>query len=272
MADHCGDVVLVDDDSGFRTFLSAVLEGAGYATVAVATAEDALVAVSKRRPSMMTLAVAQFAGRRAATSFAAGAQDRSWRAYSHHPRVRRSHRSVRSSCWDAPRGPRLHDHAICPGELVARVWLLGAARKAIIARRTTGVMASSTSFRARATGARFAGRRLRPGRDRAGPVHQPEDGRDPHPTHPHEARDPAHPGGRVRASQRPELTRPIFHAPRLSVLGGALAPGSNEGAGLSPAAKIAPSPPGEARDPRARDPQASRYWAQPGPRSPRSSS
>jgi DNA-binding NarL/FixJ family response regulator len=53
MADHCGDVVLVDDDSGFRTFLTAVLERAGYATVAVATAEDALVAVSKRPPSIV---------------------------------------------------------------------------------------------------------------------------------------------------------------------------------------------------------------------------
>jgi DNA-binding NarL/FixJ family response regulator len=53
LTEHGGDVVLVDDDEGFRTFLIAVLERAGYATVGVATAEEAFVAVTERRPSIV---------------------------------------------------------------------------------------------------------------------------------------------------------------------------------------------------------------------------
>jgi DNA-binding NarL/FixJ family response regulator len=42
---QCGDVVLVDDNLPFRSFLTGVLEQAGYATVAVPNAEEALASV-----------------------------------------------------------------------------------------------------------------------------------------------------------------------------------------------------------------------------------
>jgi DNA-binding NarL/FixJ family response regulator len=53
VGEHCGDVVLVDDDDAFRTFLLGVLEGADYAAVGVATAEVALAAVDERRPDVV---------------------------------------------------------------------------------------------------------------------------------------------------------------------------------------------------------------------------
>jgi DNA-binding NarL/FixJ family response regulator len=53
VADHCGDVVLVDDDAGFRTLLIAVLERAGYATIGVASAEEAQSAIAEQKPDLV---------------------------------------------------------------------------------------------------------------------------------------------------------------------------------------------------------------------------
>jgi DNA-binding NarL/FixJ family response regulator len=53
MADHRGDVLLVDENDGFRTFLTAVLERAGYETVGVSSAEEAVVAVAECRPEVV---------------------------------------------------------------------------------------------------------------------------------------------------------------------------------------------------------------------------
>jgi DNA-binding NarL/FixJ family response regulator len=53
VADHCGDVVLVDDDPAFRRVLTTVLERAGYKTVGVSSAEQALVAIAERQPDVV---------------------------------------------------------------------------------------------------------------------------------------------------------------------------------------------------------------------------
>jgi DNA-binding NarL/FixJ family response regulator len=53
VAEHCGDVVLVDDDAGFRTLLIAVLERAGYATLGVASAEEAQSAIAEQKPDLV---------------------------------------------------------------------------------------------------------------------------------------------------------------------------------------------------------------------------
>ena len=53
MADHLGDVVLVDDDAGFREFIKDALEWAGYKTFEFATAEEALPKVEQLRPALV---------------------------------------------------------------------------------------------------------------------------------------------------------------------------------------------------------------------------
>jgi DNA-binding NarL/FixJ family response regulator len=53
VADQRLGVVLVDVDDGFRTFLSAVLERAGYKTVGVSSAEEAFVAIAESRPEVV---------------------------------------------------------------------------------------------------------------------------------------------------------------------------------------------------------------------------
>jgi DNA-binding NarL/FixJ family response regulator len=55
--DHYGDVVLVDDDGDFREFLSEILERAGYTTVGVASAEEALAEIAERRPDVVLVDV-----------------------------------------------------------------------------------------------------------------------------------------------------------------------------------------------------------------------
>jgi DNA-binding NarL/FixJ family response regulator len=45
---HCGDVVLVDDDPKFRALVSEILERAGYDTVSVGSAEEALTTIAAR--------------------------------------------------------------------------------------------------------------------------------------------------------------------------------------------------------------------------------
>jgi DNA-binding NarL/FixJ family response regulator len=46
MRNSCGDVVLVDGDPAFRSFLTGVLERAAYATVSVANAQDAMTTIA----------------------------------------------------------------------------------------------------------------------------------------------------------------------------------------------------------------------------------
>jgi DNA-binding NarL/FixJ family response regulator len=50
---HCGDVVVVDDDTAFRSGLISILQRAGYATLGVASAEEALPAIAERRPDVV---------------------------------------------------------------------------------------------------------------------------------------------------------------------------------------------------------------------------
>jgi DNA-binding NarL/FixJ family response regulator len=50
---HCGDVVVVDDDQAFRGLLISVLQRAGYTTVAVESAEEAQTAIASRRPDVV---------------------------------------------------------------------------------------------------------------------------------------------------------------------------------------------------------------------------
>ena len=53
MADQLRDVVLVDDDAGFREFIKDALEWAGYKTLEFATAEEALPKVELLRPALV---------------------------------------------------------------------------------------------------------------------------------------------------------------------------------------------------------------------------
>jgi DNA-binding NarL/FixJ family response regulator len=53
MESHCGNVVVVDDDQAFRRVLISVLQRAGYATLGVASAEEAQAAISNRRPDVV---------------------------------------------------------------------------------------------------------------------------------------------------------------------------------------------------------------------------
>jgi len=53
VANYCGHVLLVDGDGEFRKALTAVLERAGYETVSVSSAEEALTAITRRRPDVV---------------------------------------------------------------------------------------------------------------------------------------------------------------------------------------------------------------------------
>jgi DNA-binding NarL/FixJ family response regulator len=48
-----GDVVVVDDDGAFRSFLISTLERAGYAALGVPSAEEALTAIATGRPDVV---------------------------------------------------------------------------------------------------------------------------------------------------------------------------------------------------------------------------
>jgi DNA-binding NarL/FixJ family response regulator len=52
-----GRVLIVDDDAGFRAFVSRLLARAGHATAEAATGEDALTAVHSERPALVLLDV-----------------------------------------------------------------------------------------------------------------------------------------------------------------------------------------------------------------------
>src|SRR3954452_11893089 len=53
VAENCGAILLVDGDDAFRTYLTAVLERAGYETLGVASAEEALTAIAGRQPDVV---------------------------------------------------------------------------------------------------------------------------------------------------------------------------------------------------------------------------
>ena len=53
MTDQRGDVVLVDDDAGFRVFIKDALEWAGYKTLEFATAEEVLPKVEGLQPALV---------------------------------------------------------------------------------------------------------------------------------------------------------------------------------------------------------------------------
>jgi two-component system, NarL family, nitrate/nitrite response regulator NarL len=57
MAVQRGTILVVDDDKGFRSLMSTLLEGAGYATVEAAGGEEALEAAYRQRPSLVLLDV-----------------------------------------------------------------------------------------------------------------------------------------------------------------------------------------------------------------------
>lgn len=57
MAVQRGTILVVDDDKGFRSLMSTLLEGAGYATVEAAEGEEALEAAHRERPSLVLLDV-----------------------------------------------------------------------------------------------------------------------------------------------------------------------------------------------------------------------
>jgi DNA-binding NarL/FixJ family response regulator len=50
-------ILVVDDDRGFRRFMSSVLERAGYSTIEAATGEEAVEAARKARPAVVLLDV-----------------------------------------------------------------------------------------------------------------------------------------------------------------------------------------------------------------------
>jgi DNA-binding NarL/FixJ family response regulator len=51
--DHCGVVVVVDNDEAFRARLIAILQRAGYDALGVASAEQAMAAIAERRPDVV---------------------------------------------------------------------------------------------------------------------------------------------------------------------------------------------------------------------------
>lgn len=53
--DSSGPILVVDDDEGFRSYLVAVLESAGYRTRHVATGSDAVEAAAGERPAAVLL-------------------------------------------------------------------------------------------------------------------------------------------------------------------------------------------------------------------------
>jgi DNA-binding NarL/FixJ family response regulator len=53
----CGPVLIVDDDAGFREFVSVLLERAGFASVAVADGEQGLECARGERPALVLLDV-----------------------------------------------------------------------------------------------------------------------------------------------------------------------------------------------------------------------
>lgn len=53
MAEQRSYVVLVDDDPAFRELLGTVLDRAGYETVAVSSAEEALIVIDEQRPDVV---------------------------------------------------------------------------------------------------------------------------------------------------------------------------------------------------------------------------
>jgi two-component system, NarL family, nitrate/nitrite response regulator NarL len=55
MAVKRGTILVVDDDKGFRSLMSTLLERAGYATVEAAGGEEALEAAHRERPSLVLL-------------------------------------------------------------------------------------------------------------------------------------------------------------------------------------------------------------------------
>jgi DNA-binding NarL/FixJ family response regulator len=57
MARSGSPILVVDDDKGFRSFLSSVLERAGYSTVEAATGEEAVDAAQRERPALVLLDV-----------------------------------------------------------------------------------------------------------------------------------------------------------------------------------------------------------------------
>jgi DNA-binding NarL/FixJ family response regulator len=52
-----GPVLVVDDDEDFRTYVSDLLEGAGYETIAEGSGEGALAALGRSAPSLVVLDV-----------------------------------------------------------------------------------------------------------------------------------------------------------------------------------------------------------------------
>ncbi len=54
---HHGDVLVVDDDAGSRLRLTGILEGAGYTTLGLASAEDALASIAERWPDLVVTEV-----------------------------------------------------------------------------------------------------------------------------------------------------------------------------------------------------------------------
>lgn len=57
MARSGSPILLVDDDKGFRSFLSSVLERAGYSTVEAGSGEEAVDAAQRERPALVLLDV-----------------------------------------------------------------------------------------------------------------------------------------------------------------------------------------------------------------------
>ena len=53
MTEQRSYVVLVDDDPAFRELLGTVLDRAGYETVAVSSAEEALIVIDEQRPDVV---------------------------------------------------------------------------------------------------------------------------------------------------------------------------------------------------------------------------
>jgi DNA-binding NarL/FixJ family response regulator len=57
MGRDCGHILVVDDTSEFRTYVTAVLERAGYEVVEAETGEEALALAAQEKPAMVLLDV-----------------------------------------------------------------------------------------------------------------------------------------------------------------------------------------------------------------------